>query len=187
MSVFFISDLHLGHRSVLEHAKRAGTFRGGETVEEHDEWVIQQCLSVGPTKRTFWWLLGDIAMEIDRLPMLDRLPGRKMLILGNHDKFDTQVYLKYVEAIRGGIKKYKYWLTHMPLHPDELRGHTNIHGHCHRGTLKADRRYLNTAIEWLPNQRPMSLDEVRNHPVFYDRASFLSSLDSDGVLRNKEI
>ncbi len=170
MSVFFISDLHLGHRSVLEHAKRAGTFRGGETVEEHDEWVIQQCLSVGPTKRTFWWLLGDIAMEIDRLPMLDRLPGRKMLILGNHDKLNTQVYLKYVEAIRGGIKKYKFWLTHIPIHPAEMRGALgNIHGHCHRGLQSTDPRYLNAAIEWLPDQRPISLDEIRKIPVFDEK------------------
>lgn len=161
MSVFFISDLHLGHKNILKHTERAGTFRGGTTVEEHDEWVIQQCLSVGATKRTLWWLLGDVAMEVEKLALLDRLPGRKMLILGNHDLFQTGVYLKHVEAIKGGIKKYNCWLSHIPVHPAELRGLSNIHGHCHHGTLQDDVRYLNTAIEWLPQQRPISLDEVR--------------------------
>jgi calcineurin-like phosphoesterase family protein len=167
--VFFVSDLHLGHRTILQHSERVGRPRGGgwhdrpTTVGEHDEWVIDSCLSVSPTKRTLWWLLGDIAMERDRLPLLDRLPGRKMLILGNHDLFQTGVYLKYVEAIRGGLKKYKCWLSHIPVHPDELRGLPNIHGHCHQHTLRDDSRYLNTAIEWLPEQRPISLDEVRTH------------------------
>ena len=161
MSVFFVSDLHLGHRTALRHSQEAGAPRGGTTVEEHDEWVIGQCLSVGPTKRTLWWLLGDVAMEVERLTLLDRLPGRKMLILGNHDLFQTGVYLKHVEAIKGGVKKYKCWLSHIPVHPDELRGLPNIHGHCHHHTLRDDPRYLNTAIEWLPHQRPISLDEVR--------------------------
>ena len=161
MSVFFVSDLHLGHKTILRHGLEAGAPRGGVTVEEHDEWVINQCLSVGPNKKTFWWLLGDVAMEMDRLALLNRLPGRKMLILGNHDLFQTGVYLKYVEAIKGGVKKYGHWLTHIPVHPEELRGLRNIHGHCHHNTLKGDSRYLNTAIEWLPNQRPISLDEVR--------------------------
>ena len=40
----------------------------------------------------------------------------------------------------------------------------NIHGHCHRGLQSTDPRYLNAAIEWLPDQRPISLDEVRQHP-----------------------
>ncbi len=169
MSVFFISDLHLGHRSVLEHTAKAqkrfpdaNIYRGGTTVAEHDEWVIQQCLSVGPTKRTLWWLLGDIAMKTNQLPLLDRLPGRKILILGNHDKFQTPTYLKFVETIKGGVKKYNLWLTHIPVHPDELRGKGNIHGHCHVEQLD-DPRYLNASIEWLPNHRPISLDEVRTY------------------------
>lgn len=169
MSVLIISDFHLGHRTILKHTKKtqeaypdSDIYRGGTNTEEHDEWVIQQCLSVGPTKRTLWWLLGDIAMEIDRLALLDRLPGRKFLILGNHDKFKTQTYLKFVDQIYGGIKKYNLWLTHFPLHPAELRGLGNIHGHCHKEQIN-DPRYLNVSMEWIPNHKPISLDEVRTH------------------------
>jgi len=169
MSVFFISDFHLGHRTILNHTKNtqqalpdADIYRGGTTLEEHDEWVIQQCLSVNPTKRTLWWLLGDIAMETDRLALLDRLPGRKFLILGNHDKFQTRTYLKFVEQIYGGVKKYNLWLTHFPLHPAELRGKGNIHGHCHKEQIN-NPKYLNVSIEWIHNHRPISLEEVRTH------------------------
>jgi calcineurin-like phosphoesterase family protein len=107
--------------------------------------------------------MGDVAMEVSKLSLIAQLPGRKILIPGNHDLFDTQVYLKYFDKILGGFKKYKCWLTHMPLHDAELRGHYNIHGHCHHNTLSYDKRYLNVAIEWLPEKRPITLDEVREH------------------------
>ena len=155
--VVFIGDLHLGHRTIVEHS---GDKRGGATVEEHDEWVIAQCLSVQPTKRTLWYILGDVAMNIDRLSLLDELPGRKILVLGNHDTMNSQVYLKYFERIVGGFKKYDMWITHMPMHALELYGRPNIHGHTHYNTLWHDPRYLNAAIEWLPDRRPITLDEV---------------------------
>ena len=159
--VLFVSDLHLGHRNILRHTKAAGTFRGGRNVEEHDEWVIERCLSANPTKRTLWWILGDVAMNIDRLSLIDRLPGRKILVLGNHDRFDTQVYLKRFERTEGLIKKYGMWLSHSPIHSEELRGKPNVHGHCHRGLTDSSHNYLNVAIEWLPRYKPLSLEEVR--------------------------
>jgi len=134
--------------------------RGGTTVAEHDEWVIGQLLSINPTKRTLWWILGDVAMDIGPLELLRVVPGRKILVIGNHDKFDTNVYLKYFERVCGMVKKYGMWLTHAPLHPAELRGKPNIHGHSHVEQLD-DPRYLNVAIEHLPDMRPITLDEVR--------------------------
>ena len=161
MSVFFISDLHLGHRTILEHCREVGSFRGGTTTDEHDEWVIAQMLSVKSNKRTLWYILGDVAMEETKLEMLTRVPGRKILLPGNHDLFKTAVYLPHFEAIMGSFKKYDFWISHIPVHPAELRGHPNVHGHCHNHTLKDDPRYLNCALEWLPKQRPISLDEIR--------------------------
>ncbi len=161
--VFFVSDLHLGHRKILYHtAKVPGAYRGGTTTEEHDEWVIERCLSVSPNKNTVWYLLGDIAMEKEQLSLLDRLPGRKILIMGNHDTFDSIIYLGYVERIAAMIKKYGMWITHAPIHEVELRGKPNIHGHMHRYELVTDYRYFNTCIEWLPDNRPISLDELRD-------------------------
>src|SRR5436190_559085 len=121
--IYFVSDLHLGHRSVLRHTQETGGFRGGASVDEHDEWVIERCLSVGPDKRACWYILGDIAMEPSKLELLNRLPGRKWLVLGNHDKFASELYLKYFERLKGGHKKYNIWITHIPVHPLELRGH----------------------------------------------------------------
>lgn len=162
MSVFFVSDLHLGHRSILRHtAGVEGAWRGGTTVEEHDEWVIEQLMSVHPTKRTFWWVLGDVAMDAEHLRLLDRVPGRKVLVAGNHDDLGLDTYTRHFEQVHGIRKRYGLWITHAPLHPVELRGLCNVHGHCHHHSTRDDPRYLNVCIEWLPDRRPISLDEIR--------------------------
>ena len=78
----------------------------------HDIWVREQLMSVRPTKKTIWWMLGDVAMEVSQLGILKTIPGRKFLVLGNHDLFQTQVYLKVFERVHGMVKKYGMWLTH---------------------------------------------------------------------------
>lgn len=157
-SVLFVSDLHLGHRTILKHCPQ----RGGTTVLEHDEWVMSRLMAARPGKRTLWWFLGDVAMEPECLKLLDAIPGRKRLVLGNHDLFDSQLYLKYFERLYGITKKYDMWLSHAPVHPNELRDHFNVHGHCHADQLR-DTHYLNVALEHLPDFLPVSLEVVREH------------------------
>src|SRR5258706_12461286 len=161
--IYFIGDFHLGHRSILKHTKAEGSFRGGSTVDEHDEWVIERCLSVHPDKRTCWYILGDVAMERAKLQLLNRLPGKKWLVLGNHDKFESVLYLQYFDKLMGSHKKYKILINHIQLHPAELKGHFNIHGHSHDNATGNDHRYLNVSIEYLPNYQPISLEQVRTH------------------------
>ena len=52
-----------------------------------------------------------------------------------------------------GLEKYKgAWLSHAPIHPAELRGKINIHGHVHYANVldetgKLDNRYFNVSLE----------------------------------------
>ena len=173
MSVFFVSDLHLGHRTILRHTREVveywkekrpndlGPVRNGATVDEHDEWVISRLNAVNPNKRTMWYILGDVAMDEDKLKLLNEVEGRKILVSGNHDTFPTEMYLRYFERVTGGFKKYGMWLTHIPVHSSELRGGNNIHGHTHHHTTFGDARYRNVCIEWLVGNRPISLDQLR--------------------------
>lgn len=168
MSIFFISDLHLGHRTIVE--KSAG-MRGGTTTDEHDNWVIQQILKAPLSKRTILYVLGDICFDEPKLELLNQIPGRKICILGNHCQFHASIYLKYFENIRGAFKKYGMWITHIPIHPGELRNKPCIHGHCHTPESQLnDPRYLNCAIEWVENKQPISLDRVRE--IFKERGCF---------------
>lgn len=140
--VFHIGDLHLGHKKILEFS---GDFRGGETPEEHDEWIIAQWNS-RVTKRDKVFVHGDVCFSRDKLPLLDRMTGSKILICGNHDKFNASVYLKYFTDVVGFVRYKNHWLSHAPIHPDELRGKRNIHGHVHSTDIN-DNRYINVSVE----------------------------------------
>ena len=125
--VRFIADLHLSHANM---AKR----RGFSTVEEHDEHIIAKWNSV-VNKRDVTYILGDVTMEKSSpYPLLDRLNGIKHIVLGNHDRRqDVKKLFDYAESVGAMINYKGIFLTHCPIHPDELTYGIpkNIHGHIH--------------------------------------------------------
>lgn len=133
-TVRFISDLHLGHKQICEFS---GKHRGNvKTVEEHDAWIIEQWNSV-VSKRDLVIVLGDVAFTKPALALMKKLKGSKHLLKGNHDKWADAVYAPYFDKILG-FSKYKgaAWLSHAPIHPQELRGLVNIHGHTHQNVIR---------------------------------------------------
>lgn len=154
--VYFISDLHLGHKKILQFSSE---WREGSTVDEHDEWIINQWNSV-VKKHDVVWLLGDVAFTRQGLEKCLRLNGVKKLVMGNHDQFTTTAYELNGFRVMGGIVKYKgFWLSHAPVHPAELRGCKNIHGHVHSESIDDD-RYINVCVE-VQNGLPRLLDDIR--------------------------
>lgn len=152
--IFFISDLHIGHKNILNFSP----CRYGENINEHDRWIIAQWNSVVRPKDIVY-CLGDVVFDINKIEMLNELNGQKMLVRGNHDKFPIEVYLKYFNNIYGMLGYKGFWLSHCPIHPDELRGKRNIHGHVHNSSIPDD-RYINVCVEAL-NGVPISLDQLR--------------------------
>lgn len=143
MSVFFISDLHLGHENMAIK-------RGFSCADEMNQQIIDKWNSV-IDKRDMVYILGDLTMEKKRdYPLLDILKGDKTVILGNHDRRqDVTEMLKYVTNVAGMMNyKSKIILTHCPIHPTELdyRYSHNIHGHVHENSL-GDERYINVSCE----------------------------------------
>jgi len=173
MSVIrYISDLHLSH---LNMAKR----RGFETIEEHDEHIINSWNKV-VGKRDVTWILGDITMEkIGPYPLLNRLNGIKKVILGNHDEPQhVPELLKYVNHVCAvQYKKVKdgpnIIFSHIPIHPKELeyRFNINVHGHTHLNHIPDsnydekynfyDKRYINVCAEMI-DYKPKLLEELLN-------------------------
>jgi len=157
--VWFCSDLHLGHKNI-------GKFRAplvNSTDENNDRIISEWCKYV--TKRDVVFVLGDFCFDKELYDKLE-LPGyRKYLIRGNHDRFQTSTHLKFFNEIEGLFKYKGFWLSHSPIHPDELRGKHNLHGHVHFNNVK-DKRYFNCCPENLwptYNRCLVSLDEVRKH------------------------
>jgi len=154
MSVLFTSDLHLGHDLAAEK-------RGFLSIDEHDDYIIET-LKSQCTKNTVLWILGDVVMRGGEIRRLAEIPGRKKLVIGNHDELPTLEYLLYFESIHG-ITKYKgMWLSHCPIHPQEMyRCSLNVHGHIHKNTNSPllDKPYFN--VNWDFWRRALDLDEIR--------------------------
>ena len=161
--VRFIADLHLSHQNMA-------TRRGFSSIEEHDEHIIAKWNSV-VSKRDVTYILGDVTMEKSSpYPLLDRLNGIKHIVLGNHDRRqDTKKLFDYAESICGMINYKGVFLTHCPMHSDELNYGIvkNIHGHIHDkvvmkmldGWEVPDERYFCVSCEQV-DYLPKSLEDL---------------------------
>lgn len=111
--------------------------RGFQDEYYHDEHLIEEWNKI-ITKRDLTFILGDITMEKDNdYYQLDRLAGRKIVVLGNHDlPQHTRKLLNYVESVAGMIDYKGCALTHSPIHPAEISFYRlNIHAHIHENKL----------------------------------------------------
>jgi len=135
MNYWFISDTHFSHN--LMAAKR-----GYSTVAEmNDAIATVWAETVKPGDRVYH--LGDVTFrpQLD-IPLLAKLPGHKRLIAGNHDTV-TAEWFKAFQRVRGSQRfggsqgqNDGLWLTHVPCHPNHIRGAVNVHGHVHTGCVK---------------------------------------------------
>jgi calcineurin-like phosphoesterase family protein len=163
MNVLFCTDPHLLHKNI--HKFRHFI----DTPEQNTELFLKEAKRK-LNKRTLTFFLGDVAFEQAGLDIIAALPGRKILIKGNHDNMtSTAAQMEVFEEIHGCIRYKQYFLSHCPIHPDQLFNHTaNIHGHVHHLTvmdgIKEDRRYINLCPE-NRKQYFTSLQEVR---AFWD-------------------
>jgi calcineurin-like phosphoesterase family protein len=153
-NIWFTSDLHLGHKGAASH-------RGFTSVVEHD-WTIISNLNSVVRKRDKLFILGDVCWNNKSLLLLNDIPGIKELIIGNHDTLSTNEYLKYFTKVHGFRKYDKFWLSHCPIHPQELiRGRGNIHGHIHTGGMTGNlgHPYFNVNVD-MNNMCPVNLDTI---------------------------
>lgn len=163
--VYFTSDWHMGHHNIQR-------FRHWVTCEEDNTAKLEEEYTRVITKRDTVFFLGDIVFDYVSCLILQSLPGRKILVAGNHEYDDNMMKLEHVFDNVYGFHRYKgYWLSHCPIHPAELRGRINIHGHVHDATLP-DKRFLNVCVDnirilnkegWCESPYLISLDEVRRY------------------------
>lgn len=169
--IWLLSDTHLGHGNILKFKVEGGERLRKEftsLVEMHEAIFDNWAATVKPGDRIFH--LGDVALRsLGRKVMKDinKLPGQKYLVRGNHDKYDDKQYHDAgFRKIYGVHSVDGIWFTHIPIHPKSLDMHRgNVHGHLHGGNirtsdgLRVDRRYFNVSVENI-NYTPISLDEI---------------------------
>ena len=129
-------------------------------------------------KRDILFVLGDFLFPGPDYEMyleaIGKMPFRLKLILGNHDSL--ALYTGRPKNIELQLPLFSYknmWVSHAPIHPNELRNRLGcIHGHLHKETLD-DPRYLNVNIDiW---ERFVTLDEIKDHFNFSQNEKMVNS------------
>lgn len=146
-NIYVTSDLHIGHKNIANFRNvKKGNWLGPEFRDEQDhrEWLYHSMRNI--TKRDILIVLGDCCFTEESVKSFyANVYGTKWLIKGNHD-IDTEMLLPYFDRVEGLVSYKGFWLSHAPIHPKELRGKFNCHGHTHYETLE-DSRYFNCCVE----------------------------------------
>lgn len=160
-NIFFTADTHFGHEAMIRFENRP--FRDVKDMEE--KLVCSWNETVGPEDEIY--MLGDFAFgdkeEITRL--CRRLNGKKILVLGNHDKQAPEWYRScgFCEASPWPIIIEGFWiLSHEPLYINENMPYANIYGHVHGNPTYKDycRQSVCVCVE-RTDYRPIAFDVIK--------------------------
>lgn len=170
--IYFTSDLHLGHKAVIEMNNRPFA-----DIEEMNKVLIDN-INTRVKQNDTLYILGDLSFRIP-LSEANRLIQQiqcknKYLLIGNHDKnYDSSLFkgmydFKKVNMISKNEINYDISLMHYPMleWPRSRHGSVHFHGHIHsRGSaynqqMKSEgiRRY-DVGVD-ANNYKPISLDEI---------------------------
>ena len=154
--VFYTSDWHIGHRNIVNYRDKFSS------TKEHDKTIIDN-YNETIMKRDTVYFLGDICFDKASLDVIRALPGRKRLVMGNHEnqygEFRTSELWDVFEKVYGLHTRKGVWLSHAPIHPEELRDKPNVHGHVHEKTIQ-DWRYANVSLENC-NYYPVNFEDIK--------------------------
>lgn len=144
--VFFTSDSHFGHKGIITFSETK-PFRPFETIEEHDAELVRRWNAVVTPKDTVWHL-GDFAFGRRNIAIADELNGIKRLVMGNHDMYGAEEYLKYFRSVYGCAQYKGMILSHIPVHECQLKRYPiNVHGHLHTKNVMKKQITLESAYD----------------------------------------
>lgn len=153
--VYFLGDMHFGHRNILKYRKKF------KTIKEHDDFIIAN-INKTVTKRDKLILTGDNCFGEEGFESLKRIKCPNIhFLFGNHDDYriDYKKIHPNIQWVSGDFKYKEFWVSHIPIHKGEMRGKFNIHAHLHEGIID-DFRYFSTSCEQV-GYTPISLQEIR--------------------------
>lgn len=164
--IWLISDTHHGHKNVLTFTNKEGNLirPGFSSVEEMDDLMVHNWNSVvKPGDRVYH--LGDVYMGPSEYAhsVLNKLHGRKNLILGNHDEPSRDsILFKFFKKVRlwRQFGEHDILLTHVPVHESSLfRVKYNVHGHIHQNESPPG-PYFNVSVENI-NYTPIHIEDLK--------------------------
>lgn len=153
------SDLHINHEAILRYENRP--FKDVKEMKQ----VLTGNWKSAATSHDTVFVLGDVAFRTTKeelTEIIQNLPGKKVLVMGNHDKSKS---LRWWHDV-GFAEVYKYpiiyrdWfiLSHEPVYVGPEMPYVNIHGHTH-GESSTNPRKVNVCVE-ATDYKPASLDGI---------------------------
>lgn len=181
MAIFLTADLHLGDEYIIKFENRP--FRDAQKMNEQ---LIKNWNHTVNEKDEVW-VLGDLVGNADYSlhPLKDivsQLNGTKYLILGNHDKKDTQFYRHagFKEVYDHPVLLQDFFLlSHEPKYMNENTPFINIFGHVHNNPVynTISKTGYCVCIE-RTDYRPIALtniiEHIKCHIPTYDKETYMS-------------
>lgn len=129
---FYIADTHFGHANVMKYDNRPWF-----TVYDMDNALIKNWNSVVTNEDTVY-ILGDISWykTNETIKILDQLNGKKVLIKGNHDRYDQELakrFIKIADYLEIKDNGRDIVLCHYPIpcFKNHFYGWYHLYGHVH--------------------------------------------------------
>ena len=170
---FLYSDPHFGHQNIIKYANRPFT-----DANEMNRELVKRYNEVVQKHHTVLWM-GDCTFRWGEQfhIIMKKLNGKKLLILGNHDKSKRQMLSYGFEAVMDGPVHWreKYILSHYPprkanymgersdvryydRRPAPHPGEIVIHGHTHE-KIQFDKNRIHVGVDaW--DYYPVPLEKV---------------------------
>lgn len=209
--LFITSDLHLGHKAIIQYCNRPFDFTDNG-IEECDEFLLEQYRNT-VNENDMVFFLGDLTFKKNHkgqkmTEIFTKLPGRKVLIKGNHDWYKDSFYRKCGFL---SVNRYlifgDYFLCHFPVTGkadfngrlmdeeycrfvkatrDFIGEKTGlctriIHGHTHTRSVDEDdgiTRY-NCCVDYKPNHyAPVEFFKEMFPELYKDVVAYFQALES---------
>lgn len=177
----YISDLHLFHNKILELTERPYK----DVLQMHFDICNSWRKTVSEDDTVY--ILGDVGMYHEReiANILERLPGKKILVTGNHDKHNLED--KHFRSAFSNIKPYlevwdegrKVVLFHYPIEEWDgyFRNFYHLHGHVHNKDVPQKPHRYNVCLDAI-GPAPLTLDEIIG---MHENADGSAVYDADGA------
>lgn len=167
MTVFFTSDLHLGHASIIRMGGRP--FRD---VDDMNEKLIRNINERVSTADTLW-MLGDVSHKISReeaAGLIRRINCKDLrLVRGNHDKDWSEfgLFAEICDYKEISLSNRRVCLMHYPLASwnGMHREAVHLHGHMHNAfdynvyNVMEERRIWDVGVD-ANDYAPISWQEI---------------------------
>ena len=160
LDTYIISDTHFGHKNIIKYCDRP---------ENHDEIMFNNWIKTVKNDDVILHL-GDVTFKSRSYIPIGRLPGKKYLILGNHDKKSKDWYISEGFFIFKPFVWERIAFSHYPLGSDidmyDDNGDdwlVNIHGHVHNNEPKykehSGKKWINVSVEMM-DYMPTKLRDI---------------------------